>query len=149
MKREYRWSRIIIVVLTVLVCLIAFVNEHISIKMYGTVAISLAAAITSFVGTPVSRWIVKTFDKIQKGFWKTLFMIGLLFVIFGITLLVAEVVVTIVENSESDTFQQALSQAIFGVFFEILGFLIPFIAWLQSLLVIAFRAHEKKRNKLQ
>ena len=54
MEREYKLSRIIIAILTMMISFIMLINEDISVKIVGMGLFTLAAFLASFLGTRVS-----------------------------------------------------------------------------------------------
>lgn len=89
MKKYYKLSRIVILILTIIISLIITYNEHISVRMVSTTFCSVVAFITSFFTTPISNKMIVASDFITKRTLRIMYYITLLPVIIFVALFIA------------------------------------------------------------
>lgn len=88
MENYYTISRQIIGILSVLLSLLALINEDISVIIVVTTLVFIIALTASFFTTPISKRIIKIWDVIAKQYLRILFY----FAILPLTLFVAYII---------------------------------------------------------
>lgn len=81
MEREYRLSRIIITILTMIISFFIFINEDISVKIFGTSLFTSVAFFASLISTKICRKIIQLGEKIASIILRIFYYIILLIVI--------------------------------------------------------------------
>lgn len=139
MKKEYGLSRVILVVLALVIVLIIFQNEHRMKQVAGFFYCSVAL-LASFLGTPVSRKMIRIGDGISHVLLRILYYIGLLVGSLAIAALVGVGCVTVLGNvlPLSDG-MEGLGQALWIVFFGSSLFVFLVVPYLQTILVLLLR----------
>lgn len=139
MKKEYRLSRVILVVLTLITVLIVFQNEYYITKQNVGFFFCFSVLLASFPGTLVSRKMIQTGDRIPNILLRILYYVGLLVGSLVIAALVG-VCFAIVLGKVDLTIDQITWIVCFG--FAVLIFLI--VPYLQTILVLLLRKILKK-----
>lgn len=134
MKKEYRLSRVILVVLTLITVLIVFQNEYYIAKRNVGNFFCFSVLLASFPGTLVSRKMIQTGDRIPNILLRILYFIGLLVGSLVIVVLVG-VCFAIFLGTMDFTIGQITWIVYFG--FAVLVFLI--VPYLQTILVLLLR----------
>lgn len=140
MEREYKLSRIIIAVLTMLDSFILFINEDISVKIFGMCIFTFAAFFASFLGTGVSRKMIEKGDEIASILLRILYyfvlLIALLIVLLAIWLISSFLFDVIPFSNEVGI---AAGQAVLAVLIGASFFVFAIIPYLQTLIVLGLR----------
>ena len=140
MKKEYRLSRVILVVLTLITVLIAFHNEHYTVKLVAGFLFCFAALLASFLGTRVSRKMIQTGDGIPNILLRILYYIGLLVGSLAIAALVGGGCITVLGNRlHSNELGIAAGQAMLVVLLGVALFVFLIVPYLQTIIVLLFR----------
>ena len=140
MKREYQLSRRIIVVLTIIVSAMIFVNEDVSVKTVGIGLFTLVAWVSSHLGAGVSRKMIQTGDKISNVWFRFIFYL-FLFVLFLAFAILIFILATFVYDAipHSNDFEAALGDAMVFVFACAAMFVLLLVPYIQTLVVLFFR----------
>lgn len=140
MEKEYGLSRVILVVLALVIVLIIFQNEHDTMKQVAGFFFCSAALLASFLGTPVSRKMIRIGDGISHVLLRILYYIGLLVGSLAIAALVGVGCVTVLGNvlPLSDG-MEGLGQALWIVFFGSSLFVFLVVPYLQTIFVLLLR----------
>lgn len=140
MKKEYRLSGVILVVLTLITVLIVFQIEHYTVKLVAGFLFCLAALLASFPGTLVSRRMIQTGDRIPNILPRILYYIGLLVGSVAIAALVGGGCITILGNMPlSNELGIAAGQAMLIVLFGFALFVFLIVPYLQTIIVLLLR----------
>ena len=147
MKKYYAVSRIVICVLTIVITNIAFINEDITMKLVATVMFTIAALISCFVATPISRWAIGIGDRITNKGLRALYYIALLPLILLIVYLLCMLIMFISDHMErSNEMGADLGQAILTVFICIAVFVALIVPYVQTLIVLLLRWLNKDKS---
>ena len=148
MKKYYAVSRIVICVLTIVITNIAFINEDISMKLAATVVFTIAALISCFVATPISRWALGIGDKISNRGLRAVYYIALLPLILLIVYLLCMLIMFISDHIEhSNEMGAALGHAILTVFLCVAVFVALIVPYVQTLIVLLLRGVLKDKQE--
>ena len=140
MKKEYRLSRVILVILTLITVLTAFQNEHYTVKLVAGFLFCFAVLLASFLGTCVSRKMIQTGDRIPNILLRILYYIGLLVGSLAIAALAGGGCITVLGNRlHSNELGIAAGQAMLVVLFGFALFVFLIIPYLQTIIVLLFR----------
>lgn len=140
MKKEYRLSRVILVVLTLITVLIAFQIEHYTVKLVAGFLFCFAALLASCLGTWVSRKMIQTGDRIPNILLRILYYIGLLVGSLAIAALVGGGCITVLGNRPlSNELGIAAGQAMLIVLFGFALFVFLIVPYLQTIIVLLLR----------
>lgn len=140
MKKEYRLSRIILAVLTLITVLIVFQNEHYTVKLVAGFFFCFAALLASFPGTLMSRKMIQTGDRIPNILLRILYYIGLLVGSVAIAALVGGGGITILGNRPlSNELGIAAGQAMLIVLLGFSLFVFLIVPYLQTIIVLLLR----------
>ena len=140
MEREYKLSRIIIVILMMMVSFIMFIHEDISVKIFGMSLFTSVAFLASFLGTRVSRKMIQVGDKIPCLLLQILYYIALL-----IALLAVAYILLLIFNSITDVIPYsnelgiAAGQAMLTVLIGSSFLVFAIIPYFQTLIVFGLR----------
>ena len=137
MKKYYWISRIILPVLTWIICMIATVNEDISMRILPPLVIAAIVLLLTFPGERISSRMIAVGDDIRKGWRRTLFYILML----PVMLLLALVAILLISQGNN---AQNLSQGLMVVFFEIMAAVVFLVPYVMMVLVLALRKGSKK-----
>lgn len=83
MEKAFSRSRSILAVLCLVGCVIAFWNEHISVKVAATVAFLIAVMVMSYVGMPIAKKILAVGDALEGLYNRIMYYILVLIGILG------------------------------------------------------------------
>lgn len=148
MKIHYMLSRIIIVVLAVICSFIALINEHITLKLTATVLFGVAAMVTSFLATPISKRIISTGDSIANKYLRVLYYILLLPLILLIVYLLCMLILLIFSRPEhSAELAEALGKALITLFLFAVIFIAFIVPYVQTLIVLLLRKIMKDKTE--
>lgn len=147
MEKEYKLSRIIIAILTMMISFIMCINEDISVKFVAMGLFTSAAFLASFLGAGVSRKMIQVGDKITGLLRRILYYIALLIALLAVAyilLLIFESVTEIIpySNELGIAAGQAMLTVLIGASF--LVFVI--IPYFQTLIVLVLRKHVSKEK---
>jgi len=144
MKKEYKVSRYIILILTFLIFNIMFINEDKSWLILPPI-FSLIAFILSFPSSIVSKKFIKIGDNIKNKILKILFYIFLPIVLLLISVGIGIIVAMFFEyilpgiNDLGNALGQALS-ILFLIFIIIIAVILPYI---QTIIVLILKKFKK------
>lgn len=145
MEQEYRLSRRIIAILTVIISFIVFINEDISVKLVGICLFTGIALFISYLGTKVSQRMIQIGDKISGIVLRFLYYVLLLVLILAIVAGFWFLVNLFYDSSShSGNFATALGEAILLVFIGASFFVFLLIPYLQTLIVLFLRKKTEK-----
>ena len=149
MEKEYGLSRVILVVLALVIVLIIFQNEHRMKQVAGFFYCSVAL-LASFLGTPVSRKMIQTGDRISHVLLRILYYLGLLVGSLAMAALVGVGCVTVLGNvlPLSDG-MEGIGQALLIVLFGSALFVFLIVPYLQTILVLLLRKIFPQKGGLQ
>lgn len=140
MEREYKLSRIIIAFLTMLVSFILFINEDISVKIFGMCIFTLAAFFASFLGTRVSRKMIEMGDKIASILLRIIYYIVLLIALLIVLLVIWLIISFLFEVIPfSNELGIAAGEAMLAVLIGASFLVFAIIPYLQTLIVLGLR----------
>ena len=146
MENEYKLSRVVVAILTLIISFIILIHEDISVKFFGMSLFTLAAFFASFPGTKVSKKMIETGDKISRLFLRILYYFAVLIVllVFGCLLVLLFEYITngiSYSNELGIAAGQAMLTVLIGASFLI--FLI--IPYIQTLIVLVLRKIRKRK----
>ena len=150
MKEYYKKSRIIMIILAAVVSIIMFINEDISVKLYGTLFIIIITLVVSYMITPISKKMIAVGDKISNSFLKILYYVFMLPILLLLVYLVCLLIVFLDEQKATSSHQdmgEALSEAVKVIALYIVSFIVFIVPYIQSLIVLFFRKIEKRSKK--
>lgn len=140
MKQEYQLSRGIIVIFTIIISSIIFINEDNSFKLVGTSMFTGIALIASYIGTRASRKMIQIGDKISNIVFRFLYYIFLLFLILALAFVFYLFILLIYEaKPRPNDWGVALGEAILSVFAAASFFVFLLIPYIQTLIVLFLR----------
>lgn len=140
MKREYRISRIVIVILSAVGSLIALHNEDDSLQIVGISMFVATAFLISFIGSGISRKMIKVGDKIA-GRARVSYYVALLFGILFITY------ISLIIMMETSDWISDLGTAVLYFFLECCVFILLIVPYIQSVIVLIIRQKLKGQGK--
>lgn len=138
MKKFFWISRIILPVIAWTICMIATVNEDISMRILPPLVIAAIVLLLTFPGERISSRMIAVGDDIRKGWRRTLFYILML----PVMLLLAFIAIILISNGGNGA--QNLSQGLMVVFFEIVAAVVFLVPYVMMVLVLALRKGSKK-----
>lgn len=136
-------------VLTVVISLIMFINEDISFKIYGTFFIAIITLVVSFLVTPISKKMIEIGDKLEKKLWRILYYVLMLPITLVLIILVCLLIGYIDDLRAPEKYQDmgaALSHAFEVIALYVIFFILFLLPYVQSLIVLFLRNREKKRK---
>lgn len=144
MKKEYKVSRYVILILTFLIFNIMFINEDKSWLILPPIFALIALGL-SFPSTIVSKKFIKIGDNIKSKILRILFYIFLPIVLLLISAVIGAIVAMLFEYifPEADTLGSALGQALsvlFLIFIIIIAVILPYI---QTIIVLILKKLKK------
>ena len=145
MKKEYRISRIIIVMLVMVVTFFAFINEDISLRIFATALFMTTALLAVFLGSRVSLLMIKMGDRIRNKIVTVIYYICLPIILICLVLLVW-VVMEIVVSGLPDTgnFGSTVGQVYLCVMVAIAVCIFIIIPYVQTIIVLILRKISKE-----
>lgn len=150
MEGYYNKSRIIMLILVVVVSLIMFINEDISMRLYGTLFIGIVTLVVSYLVTPISKKMIEIGDKIENKCLKILYYVFMLPVLLVLVYLVCLLVLFLEEQKATSSHQdmgEALGEAIIVIALYTVSFIVFIVPYVQSLIVVLLRNREKNDKK--
>lgn len=134
MKKEYRLSRVILVVLALIAVLIVFQNDNGETKQVAGFLFCSAALLASFLGTRISRKMIQTGDRIPNILLRILYYIGLLVGSLAIAALVGGGFIIILGDKA-----QNMGQALWILLLSFALFVFLIVPYLQTIIVLLLR----------
>lgn len=145
MKKEYRLSRVILVVLAMITALILCPNADYTEKQIVTALFCLAALLASFPGIRVSRKMIQIGDRIPNILLRILYYIGLPVGSLAIAALVGVGCIIVLGNLPlSNKLRIAAGQFMFILVFVSALFVYLIVPWLQTIIVLLLKKILKK-----
>lgn len=139
MKKEYRISRVILVVLTLITVLILFQNDGDEAKLVAGFLFCSAALLASFLGTRVSRKMIQTGDRISNILLRILYYAGLLLGSLAIAALVGGGFIIVLGDKA-----RSIGEAAWIVLLGFALFIFLIVPYLQTIIVLLLRRIFKK-----
>lgn len=140
MKKEYRLSRVILVVLALITMLILCKNIDYTVKRIAGFLFCLAALLASFAGTRVSRKMIQTGDRIPNILLRILYYIGLPVGSLAIAALVGSGGIIVLGNLPlSNKLRIAAGQFMFILVFVSALFVYLIVPYFQTIIVLLLR----------
>lgn len=151
MEKEYGLSRVILVVLALVIVLIIFQNEHDTMKQVAGFFFCSAALLASFLGTPVSRKMIQTGDRISHVLLRILYYVGLLVGSLAIAVLVGGgfIIITVGGGNKLLPRGMGLNQAVLIAFLGSFLFVFLMVPCLQTIIVLFLRKIFSQKGGLQ
>lgn len=145
MKKEYRISRVILVVLTLITVQILFQNDGDEAKLVAGFLFGSAALLASFLGTRVSRKMIQIGDRIPNILLRILYYAGLLVGSLAIAALVGGgFIIVLGDRIHSNELGIAAGQAMLVLLFGFALFIFLIVPYLQTIIVLILRKIFKK-----
>lgn len=140
MEKEYGLSRVILVILALVIVLIIFQNEHRMKQVAGFFYCSVAL-LASFLGTPVSRKMIRIGDGISNILLRILYYVGLLVGSLAIAVLVGGgfIIITVGGGDKLLPRGMGLNQAVLIAFLGSFLFVFLMVPCLQTIIVLFLR----------
>lgn len=144
LSKEYKISGMFIIILVMVATFIIFHNEDISVRLFATALFTVAALITSILGTRLSIRIIKTGDRIKNKLVKVLYYIGLPIALICLTGLVW-VVMAVVNGklANTDDIGTSFGQSYLLAIVAIAVCIFAIIPYIQTIIVLALRKFKK------
>lgn len=140
MEKEYKLSRIIIAILTMMISFIMCINEDISVKIVAMGLFTSAAFLASFLGTGVSRKMIQVGDKITSLLLRILYYIALLIALLAVAYILMLIFDSITEIVPySNELGIAAGQAMLTVLIGASFLVFVIIPYFQTLIVLVLR----------
>lgn len=140
MEKEYKLSRIIITGFMMIASLIMFINEDISVKIFGTIVFTLVAFLASVIGGRVSRKMIQTGDKLSGLLHKILYYFALLLLLIAVATLLYLIYDNVVDVIPySSDLGIAAGQAILTVIIALAFLFFVITPYVQTLIVLFIR----------
>lgn len=144
LSKEYKISGIFITILVMAATFIIFHNEDISVRLFATALFTVAALITSILGTRVSVRIIKMGDRIKNKLVRVLYYIGLPIALICLTGLVW-VIMAVVNGKLANTDNIGTS---FGRYYmlaivAIAVCIFAIVPYIQTIIVLGLRKFKK------
>lgn len=150
MEKEYGLSRVILVVLALVIVLIIFQNEHDTMKQVAGFFFCSAALLASFLGTPVSRKMIQTGDRISPVLLRILYYVGLLVGSLAMAALVGGGCITVLGNALTlSDGMEGIGEALLIVLSGFALFVFLMVPYLQTILVLLLRKIFSQKGGLQ
>lgn len=144
MEKEYKLSRIIITGFMMIASLIMFINEDISVKIFGTIVFTLVAFLASVIGGRVSRKMIQTGDKLSGLLHKILYYFALLLLIIAVATLLYLIYDNVVDVIPySGDLGIAAGQAILTVIIALAFLFFVITPYVHTLIVLFIRKIKK------
>ena len=144
LSKEYKISGIFITILVMAATFIIFHNEDISVRLFATALFTVAALITSILGTRVSVRIIKMGDRIKNKLVRVLYYIGLPIVLICLTGLVW-VVMAVVNGklANTDNIGTSFGQSYMLAIVAIAVCIFAIVPYIQTIIVLVLRKFKK------
>lgn len=140
MEKEYKLSRIIIVILMMMVSFIMLINEDISVKIFGMSLFTSVAVLAGFLGTRVSRKMIQMGDKIASILIRILYYIVLLIAFLAAESAICLILYFIFEAIPySNELGIAAGEAMIAVLIGFSSLIFVIIPYFQTLIVLGLR----------
>lgn len=145
MKKEYRISRIIIVMLVMVVTFFAFINEDISLRIFATALFMTTALLAVFLGSRVSLLMIKMGDRIRNKIVTVIYYICLPIILICLVLLVWAVMEIVVSGlPDTGNFGSTVGQVYLCVMVAIAECIFIIIPYVQTIIVLILRKISKE-----
>lgn len=144
LSKEYKISGIFITILVMAATFIIFHNEDISVRLFATALFTVAALITSILGTRLSIRIIKMGDRIKNKLVKVLYYIGLPIALICLTGLVW-VVMAVVNGklANTDNIGTSFGQSYMLAIVAIAVCIFAIVPYIQTIIVLGLRKFKK------
>jgi hypothetical protein len=144
LSKEYKISGIFITILVMAATFIIFHNEDISVRLFATALFTVAALITSILGTRVSVRIIKMGDRIKNKLVRVLYYIGLPIALICLTGLVW-VVMAVVNGklANTDNIGTSFGQSYMLAIVAIAVCIFAIVPYIQTIIVLVLRKFKK------
>lgn len=144
LSKEYKISGIFITILVMAATFIIFHNEDISVRLFATALFTVAALITSILGTRVSVRIIKMGDRIKNKLVRVLYYIGLPIVLICLTGLVW-VVMAVVNGklANTDNIGTSFGRSYMLAIVAIVVCIFAIVPYIQTIIVLVLRKFKK------
>ncbi len=137
MEREYQLSRKILCIIAIIISFIVLLYEDISVKLVGISLFTGVTLLTSYLGSGISKKMIRIGDKISTGWLRFLYYV-FLFILIPTTAIAFWLLINLIYDalSNSTGFVADLGQAILlgASFFVFL--LVPYV---QTLIILFLR----------
>ena len=144
LSKEYKISGIFITILVMAATFIIFHNEDISVRLFATALFTVAALITSILGTRVSVRIIKMSDRIKNKLVRVLYYIGLPIALICLTGLVW-VVMAVVNGklANTDNIGTSFGRSYMLAIVAIAVCIFAIVPYIQTIIVLGLRKFKK------
>lgn len=144
LSKEYKISGIFITILVMAATFIIFHNEDISVRLFATALFTVAALITSILGTRVSVRIIKMSDRIKNKLVRVLYYIGLPIALICLTGLVW-VVMAVVNGklANTDNIGTSFGRSYMLAIVAIAVCIFAIVPYIQTIIVLVLRKFKK------
>lgn len=144
LSKEYKISGIFITILVMAATFIIFHNEDISVRLFATALFTVAALITSILGTRVSVRIIKMGDRIKNKLVSVLYYIGLPIALICLTGLVW-VVMAVVNGklANTDNIGTSFGRSYMLAIVAIAVCIFAIVPYIQTIIVLGLRKFKK------
>lgn len=144
LSKEYKISGIFITILVMAATFIIFHNEDISVRLFATALFTVAALITSILGTRVSVRIIKMGDRIKNKLVRVLYYIGLPIALICLTGLVW-VVMAVVNGklANTDNIGTSFGRSYMLAIVAIAVCIFAIVPYIQTIIVLGLRKFKK------
>jgi len=144
LSKEYKISGIFITILVMAATFIIFHNEDISVRLFATALFTVAALITSILGTRVSVRIIKMGDRIKNKLVRVLYYIGLPIALICLTGLVW-VVMAVVNGklANTDNIGTSFGRSYMLAIVAIVVCIFAIVPYIQTIIVLVLRKFKK------
>ena len=144
LSKEYKISGIFITILVMAATFIIFHNEDISVRLFATALFTVAALITSILGTRVSVRIIKMSDRIKNKLVRVLYYIGLPIALICLTGLVW-VVMAVVNGklANTDNIGTSFGRSYMLAIVAIAVCIFAIVPYIQTIIVLGLRNFKK------
>ncbi len=144
LSKEYKISGIFITILVMAATFIIFHNEDISVRLFATALFTVAALITSILGTRVSVRIIKMGDRIKNKLVRVLYYIGLPIALICLTGLVW-VVMAVVNGklANTDNIGTSFGRSYMLAIVAITVCIFAIVPYIQTIIVLVLRKFKK------
>lgn len=140
METEYKLSRIIIAILTMVVSFIMLINEDISVKIFGMSLFTAVAFLASFLATKISRKMIQVGDKITSILLRIFYYIVLLITLLAVAYVILLIFYCILEAKlHSNELGLAAGEAMLAVLIGSSFLVFVIIPYFQTLIVLGLR----------
>lgn len=144
LSKEYKISGIFITILVMAATFIIFHNEDISVRLFATALFTVAALITSILGTRLSVRIIKMGDRIKNKLVRVLYYIGLPIALICLTGLVW-VVMAVVNGklANTDNIGTSFGRSYMLAIVAIAVCIFAIVPYIQTIIVLVLRKFKK------